>query len=126
MINKVGFLDKIYFLYFEETDFELRAFIEGYRNIYVPKSKIWHKVSKTGGGIKNEFGLYFITRNRWIFMKKWAKKSDYIIFTIFQILAAIILPIILSLQYKNKKLFLVYYKGLKDGLKFTLFNKNNK
>lgn len=126
VIEDIGLLDKRFFLYFEETDLALRATEKGYENLYVPNAKIWHKVSKSGGGMSKSIGLYYITRNRWLFMKKWAKKSDYLIFAIFQILAAIILPIILCLQYKNKKLFLVYYKGLKDGLKFTLYNKNDK
>ncbi len=79
-------------------------------------AKIWHKVSKSGGGIKKEIGLYYITRNRWLFMKKWAPKVDFLIFVIFQILFAIILPISMSVYYKNSKLFRAYYKGLWDGL----------
>ncbi len=73
-------------------------------------------MSKSGGGIKKEIGLYYITRNRWLFMKKWAPKADFLIFVILQILVAIILPIFLSVYYKNKKLFLAYYQGLWDGI----------
>lgn len=120
VFHKVGLLNKRYFLYFEETDFELRATQDNYDNIYIPESKVWHKVSKTGGGIKNEFGLYYITRNRWLFMKKWAKKGDYFIFAVLQVLMAIILPIFLCIKYKNKKLFLAYFRGLNDGLKNRL------
>lgn len=116
VLESTGLLDKKYFLYFEETDLELRALIQGYGNIYVPESKIWHKVSRSGGGISKEVGLYYITRNRWLFMKRWAKNSDYLIFFILQIFAALILPIILIICYKNKKLFLAYYKGLKNGI----------
>ena len=126
VIEDIGLLDKRFFLFFEETDLALRATAKGYVNLYVPNAKIWHKVSKSGGGMSKSIGLYYITRNRWLFMKKWAKKSDYLIFAIFQILAAIILPIILWIQYKNKKLFLAYYYGLKDGFKFTIYNKNDK
>jgi GT2 family glycosyltransferase len=120
VFNKVGLLNERYFLYFEETDFELKASENNYGNLYIPESKVWHKVSKTGGGIKNELGLYYITRNRWLFMKKWAKKGNYLIFAVLQILMAIILPISLCIKYNDKKLFLAYYKGLKDGLKNSL------
>jgi len=116
LLEDVGLLDEKYFLYFEETDLELRAALKGYENIYIPKSKIWHKVSKSGGGISNEVGLYYITRNRWIFMKKWAKPGDFLIFIILQIFMAITLPIILSIYYTNKNLFITYYRGLFDGI----------
>ncbi|ADZ08977.1 glycosyl transferase family 2 [Methanobacterium lacus] len=116
LLEDVGLLDEKYFLYFEETDLELRAALKGYENIYIPKSKIWHKVSRSGGGISNEVGLYYITRNRWIFMKKWAKPGDFLIFIILQIFMAITLPILLSIYHTNKNLFITYYRGLFDGI----------
>ena len=116
VFENVGLLDKKFFLYFEETDLALRASKNNYKRVFVPKSKIWHKVSKSGGGIKKEIGLYYITRNRWIFMKKWANKSDFIIFVVIQILGAIIIPIILSIYYNNRKLLPAYYSGFWDGL----------
>ena len=94
----------------------MRAKERGYENIYVPNSKIWHKISKSGGGISNPIGLYYITRNRWLFMKKWAHKSDFFIFVILQTVIAIILPTFMSVYYKNKKLFNAYYKGFFDGI----------
>ena len=117
VIKEIGLMDDKYFLYFEESDWTLRANNAGFKSLYVPRAKIWHKISKSGGGISQPLGLYYITRNRWVFMKKWAKKSDYIFFVIYQVLGALILPILLSIAYKNKKLFLAYYRGLKDGIK---------
>jgi GT2 family glycosyltransferase len=116
VLDEIGLLDNKFFLYFEETDLALRASKKNYTRVYVPKSKIWHKVSKSGGGIKKEIGLYYITRNRWIFMRKWAKKSDFIIFVVIQILGVIMLPILLSIYYNNRKLFSAYYSGFWHGL----------
>ncbi len=93
VLEEIGLLDEKFFLYFEETDLALRASKKGYKSTYIPNAKIWHKVSKSGGGIKKEIGLYYITRNRWIFMKKWAKNTDFLIFVVIQILVFIILPI---------------------------------
>lgn len=119
-IKNIGLMDNIYFLYFEESDWTLRANQAGYKSLYVPSAKVWHKVSRSGGGISKPIGLYYITRNRWIFMKKWAKKSDYIFFVIYQVLGALILPLGLSIFYKNTKLFSAYYRGLWSGLKFDI------
>ena len=116
VFDKVGLLDKRFFLYFEETDLALRASKNGYKSLYLPNAKIWHKVSKSGGGIKKENGLYYITRNRWLFMKKWASKGNFFIFVFLQIFAAIILPTFMSIYYKNRKLFQAYYNGLWHGI----------
>ena len=116
VIEEIGLLDKKFFLYFEETDLALKASRKGYKSVYIPNAKIWHKISKSGGGIKNEIGLYYITRNRWIFMKKWAKRTDFFIFIIIQLLGALVLPTFLSVYYRNKKLFPAYYKGFWKGI----------
>ncbi|MGB9978579.1 glycosyltransferase family 2 protein [Methanobacterium sp.] len=115
VLEKAGLMDEKFFLYFEETDLALRASKEGYKSVFVPEAKIWHKVSKSGGGITKPIGLYYITRNRWLFMKKWAKKSDYIFFVLYQAVGAIVLPILLSVYYRNGSLFKAYYNGLLNG-----------
>lgn len=116
VIKNIGLLDKQFFLYFEESDLAIRASKRGYKSLYVPYAKIWHKISKSGGGIKSEIGLYYITRNRWLFMKKWAQNGDFLIFVILQIFSAVFIPISMSIYYKNRNLFRVYYKGLWDGI----------
>ena len=116
VVDSVGLIDPNFFMYFEEIDWTLRAFKQGYLSYYVPDGKIWHKVSKSGGGIGGKVGLYYITRNRWLFMKKWAKTSDFIFFIIYQAVGAVILPLILMIYYKKKELFPAYYRGLYNGI----------
>ena len=116
VLKKVGLMDKQFFLYFEETDLALRASKIGYKNVYSPKAKIWHKVSKSGGGLSKPIGLYYITRNRWLFMKKWAKKSDYAFFIVYQAVGAILFPVVLSVYYRNLGLLRAYYSGLLNGI----------
>ena len=116
VLEEIGFFDKNFFLYFEETDLALRASKKGYNNTYIPNAKIWHKVSKSGGGIKKEIGLYYITRNRWLFMKKWASGKNFFIFLLAQICISLILPLFMSIYYQNRKLFFAYYRGLYNGM----------
>ena len=54
-------------------------------------------------------------------MKRWAKKTDFLVFIIYQTIGALIFPLFFSIYYKNTELFLAYYKGLYDGV-FTIFN----
>jgi len=119
VLNKIGFLDKKFFLYFEESDLAIRALKKGYKILYAPKAKTWHKISSSSGGIYNPIGIYYITRNRWLFMKKWANKCDYGFFILSQIIIATIFPFIFIIYNYNKKLFWCYYFGLYDGIKIA-------
>ncbi|MCK5475868.1 MAG: glycosyltransferase family 2 protein [Candidatus Pacebacteria bacterium] len=47
VIEKIGGLEESYFLYYEDTDFSLRAQNIGYKCVYVPESKIYHKISRS-------------------------------------------------------------------------------
>lgn len=69
LIREIGLLDESYFLYWEDTEWCARAKEFGYKILYVPFSKIWHKVSaKAGSG---SFLLYYYsTRNGFRFLKK--------------------------------------------------------
>ncbi len=46
---KVGPLDERYFIYAEDADWSLRARAAGYRLLFVPRARLWHKVSAASG-----------------------------------------------------------------------------
>jgi len=70
LFKKVGFLDKKYFLYWEETDWEARALRAGVKFLYVPDAVIWHKISQSTGGAANPKMQYYFYRNNLLFAKK--------------------------------------------------------
>ncbi len=70
VFKKVGFFDKKFYLYWEETDWEARAQKAGYKFLYVPDSVIWHKVGATSGGVKNPKMQYYFWRNNLLFARK--------------------------------------------------------
>ncbi|MEN6520996.1 MAG: glycosyltransferase family 2 protein [Armatimonadota bacterium] len=74
-IEKVGLLDPDYFLYYEESDWCFRARDAGYKTIFTPESKIWHKVSRGFEG-RSAAQLYYFCRNRLYFLKKRRVKSS--------------------------------------------------
>jgi GT2 family glycosyltransferase len=47
--EKVGLLDERYFIYAEDADWSLRARAAGYRLLFVPQARLWHKVSAASG-----------------------------------------------------------------------------
>jgi len=61
--RKVGFLDERYFIYAEDADWCLRARAAGYRLLFVPTARLWHRVSASsakasGGNAINAWKVY--------------------------------------------------------------------
>ncbi len=77
VFEKIGFLDTNYFAYWEEADLCKRGFKAGYKSLYIPKSKVWHKVSTS---FNSPIKLYYYSRNKIRFMKKNANMIEYISF----------------------------------------------
>ncbi len=47
VIERISGLEEDYFLYYEDTDYSLRAQKIGYKCVYVPESRIYHKISRS-------------------------------------------------------------------------------
>ena len=69
-IRAVGLLDEEFFLLFEETDWCFRAKAAGFRCLFAPAAKVWHRVSSSFGGRTSVLYEYFFLRNRLL----WAKR----------------------------------------------------
>lgn len=72
MCEKVGLLDPAFFLYVEEVDWCLRARANGFRVVYVPGSKVYHKESKAVQSLDAGTNVfpYYKTRNFLYMLKK--------------------------------------------------------
>lgn len=66
----IGLFDSAYFMYYEDSDFSLKAIQNGYTLKYVYEAKIYHKVGKS---ISRTTGLkdYYLTRNRLYILYKY-------------------------------------------------------
>jgi GT2 family glycosyltransferase len=69
VIEQVGMIDDRFFIYWEETEWCLRAGRAGWRIVHVPMAKIWHK------GVQRDFlpkpsFFYYATRNRFLMLAK--------------------------------------------------------
>ena len=56
--RKVGLLDERYFIYAEDADWCLRARAAGYKLLFVPTARLWHRVSASTGGAMNPWKVY--------------------------------------------------------------------
>lgn len=70
IINRLGFWDESYFLYYEDADYCERAKKEHIKIYYDPSIVIWHKVSQSTGGSGSNLHVKYQSRNR----VKWGLK----------------------------------------------------
>ncbi len=72
VFQKVGFLEKKYFLYYEDSDFSERIKKAGFTIMYAPLAFLWHKNAGSTGGSGSKLQDYYITRNRMLFGMRYA------------------------------------------------------
>ena len=119
LFHKIGYLNKDYFAYMEETEWCVRAHKESYRIVHVPKGKIWHKGGATSNKITG-FTLFHHTRNKFWFMKKHSSKKQYFSFLIY-FFGFRVWMIIGGILYRQKgkeilPSFVSFLKGIRDGI----------
>jgi len=69
-VERIGLIEEKYFLYWEDADWGIRAWRAGYRLLYCPQSKVWHKEGGTTGFLGPTADYYWI-RNGLYFTKKF-------------------------------------------------------
>lgn len=69
VVDKVGLMPEIYFLYYEELDWAESVKRAGYSIYYVGIAKILHKESVSTGA-ESPLKTYYMTRNRLLFMRR--------------------------------------------------------
>ncbi len=83
VIQKVGLMPEVYFLYYEEHDWAAMIKRAGYKIFYQPEAEIFHKESvSTGKG--SPFKTYYLNRGRILFTRRNIKGSKRILSLLFQ------------------------------------------
>lgn len=115
VINKIGLMSKEYFLYYEDTDYSMKIQNAGFKLLYQPSAMMYHKVSASTGGEESKLYIYYMSRNRMIFNKKYNKK--YKLAKLYMYVTLYIKSVFWILKGKKNKLEMVKL-GMKD------FNEN--
>ena len=63
ILEEIGLFDEEHFAYLEDIDIGYRARTRGYRNVYLPRAKVYHAGSGTRGSRYNEFKVRYGSRN---------------------------------------------------------------
>lgn len=88
VIQDVGLMPELYFLYYEEHDWCERIKEKGYKIYYFGSSSIIHKESMTTGK-ESTLKTYYMARNRIIYMKRNSKGVSYIVGMVFLLLVSL-------------------------------------
>ena len=57
VIENTGTLDESFYMYTEDADWSMRVRKAGYRILYEPRARIWHKISVSSGGHLSSYKL---------------------------------------------------------------------
>lgn len=116
VIEKIGLLDSHFFIRREETDFCFRAKSKGFKLVYAPEAKIWHKEFSSAEQY-SPLVIYFSNRNLFLLLKKNKSISDIFAFLLyfacFQFWRST-----LHFLRKSPGSILYFLKGVWDGLTY--------
>ncbi|MDY6805825.1 MAG: glycosyltransferase [Cyanobacteriota bacterium] len=76
LFEEVGLIPEKYFLYFEETDWCLRARERGKKIAVVPSSQLYHSKKSQAGVLPTKAYFYYYIRAAVLFMLKYVTESD--------------------------------------------------
>lgn len=111
VFTKIGLMREHYFVYYDDTDFIYRALQSGFKIYYMPQLQIAHKISVSTGGIQSTFSIYYMNRNRILFIKYNYRGLPR--------LRAILLSLIDGLRIArkcfNRQQWLAFLKGVLHG-----------
>lgn len=115
VIASCGLLDESFFVYWDDADYCTRAREARYKIAYIPKAKVWHKLSQSTRRISG-FACYYEMRNRFYFMKKHATKWQYRCFLAYFFGFYFWLATAFYLIWqRSPKLLASFYRGVRDG-----------
>ncbi len=121
VIDKVGMFPEKFFLYYEEWDWSSRILKAGFKIWYEAKGLIYHKESISVG--KNStLKVYYLTRNRILYMRRNTGLWQFMIFALFFTFAAMPKAIVKFLVNKQFPFLKAYLKAVAWNLTHSKYS----
>jgi GT2 family glycosyltransferase len=115
VFRKIGCLDDDYFFGMEDLDFGIRVNANDFKCIMSARSKIWHKVSTSTGGMDSPIYTYYYLRNRLLLMKKHGYWIEWPIFILHFTGSYIIKYVVVSIiRRRSFACYTAVYCAIKD------------
>ena len=107
VVDKVGMMTEIYFLYYEEHDWAEMIKRAGYKIYYQPKSFILHKESLSTGK-SSPLKTYYLARNRIVFARRNFKPTQLFVSILFKAFVSVpknTITFLFTRQFQHLKSF---------------------
>ncbi|OAO76716.1 glycosyltransferase family 2 protein [Anoxybacillus flavithermus] len=122
LLEDIGYMTEDYFLYYEETEWNIRAKQKGWSIVYVPESVVYHKVSAASGGENNisPHAYYYFIRNCFVMICRTQKSLLKRLFAVLYLLANVMkkqMKVILGREKEKKVKIMYIYRGAIDALR---------
>ena len=114
VLERVGLLDERFFMYYEDSDYALRVQQAGFRQLLVPQSRMWHKVSRSSEGRDSPAERYLMGKSSALFFRKHVKGWRWLIIIPYRFGSAIKTCARLLIAGKFAAVRM-YWRGLRDG-----------
>jgi len=113
MVEEIGFLDSDFFLIHEDTDFNFRAQIAGWKVFYVPTAIVYHKVRSSIGHMSDMAVYYTLRNNEFVRLKN--VPGSFFLRCLFELLLGMVTEFIyFAVKHKHLQL---YFRAKRDALK---------
>ena len=81
VFQAIGPIDETLAMYYEDTDFVERARKAGFRVVFEPAARVYHREGGSSGGKESPFKHYYATRNRPYLVRKHVSTPAYALFS---------------------------------------------
>lgn len=113
MIKAIGPYDQDFFYDFEETEWNHRMIKSGWRIVYCPNMKVWHRLHGSTDGSKfSPIPEFHHIRGRFLFYFKTQKTSVFLRFAINYILFGIFIRLLILIKNNNTRLIYFNFRGM--------------
>ena len=125
LLEDIGLFDTGYHpIYYEDSDLCMRARNAGYRLLMVPTAKMWHKVSRSGGGFDSPRQRYLMARHSVRFFRKYVHGWRRLVVMPYRLGSAIKTTLRLAWRRRFASIA-AYWRGLRDGFKSSLVSRED-
>ena len=130
VFEDVGGYDPTFFLMYEETDWCARIRREGFKILYTPRAKIWHKGNRDVSSNRSTTHQFYLARNQIPFVRRNASPQHFRRFLV-RLLFSYKWPCAPRRAWRLLKrgrfrLLVAYLRGIASGLLWLLWNRHVK
>ncbi len=114
-LPKIGTMDENYFMYYDDSDFTIRAVRAGFRMIYEPKAVVRHKCNMTTKNKQPSYFEYYLqNRNVFYFYNKLCPDRRIKIVLFAKILLSMALDLVKAVVKRDAKRIRVIFRIFSD------------